>query len=1046
MKKFFQFFAERHLLAILITLMILLLGYNTFRTIRRDMFPEVDFGEMFINTRYPGASPEDVELNLTNKIEEQLKEVTGIKTMTSVSMENISFIDVIIDPNAKDQEKVKTEVRDAVGRATDLPEEVTEAPLVTELKTTIFPVIEVGVAGDLPYGELREIAKGLEKKLTNVPGVSSVTKLGYLAREIKIEVSPDAMRKYQIPLGEIIAAVQARNIRATGGSFESYTSERNLVTLAQFRDPLEVGDVIVRSTFEGPLIRVKDLAVVSDDFEDPKVLSRVNGRAAISFLVNKKETADAIRTVDAVKRLLNNERQKLPDGIDFLLTDDFSRYVRNRFNVVQNNLLIGLALVLIVLGIFLNFRVAFWVAMGIPVALLGVIFLLPVFGTYLDSIALAAMVMVIGIIVDDAIIIAENIQRHRERGEPPLKSAVEGITEVYGPVLTTVLTTFIAFAPLFLMTGILGKFVFVIPLVISLALFISLVEATVALPSHLIMGLSREGCQPGKAGSRGWFLRLQEPFRRFIFKILRLRYVVVFLAVVALGVSLWYAGNYMKFSLFPAQMADEFYIFIDLPTGSSLGATSEKVKEIEALVMDLPQGELESFSTRIGEKEGWYQVGENENWAVVSVNLTPFSERDRNADQIVEELRATTSELPGYDEIVYYIEAGGPPVGRAITLRVVGADDVLRTTLADSVVAYMTAMGGVKDIERDDKLGKEQVEIKINYDKLSRLGLTVADIAQNVRIAYDGQTVTSVRYGDEDVDFRILLQEKVRTGTKDLSDLPIPNQRGRLIPLKEAAWFQTGPGPSNYYHYDGDRSITITADIVKGQTTSLEATQAILNHFKLDSDWPGMRFELGGEAEETQESMASLGRAFLVAIIGIYFILILLFNKLTQPLMVMTAIPFGIAGVIFAFALHGEALGFVAIMGIIGLGGVVVNDSLVLVSHINRLQAQMPSEDIKKVVAKGSADRLRAVVLTTLTTVGGVLPLAYGFGGTDPYMAPMCLALAYGLLCATPITLVLVPSLYVIRRDVGSILLRLGEKLGIKRVCPEPEISSEESK
>jgi len=1039
MKRFFRFFAERHLLAILITLMIVLLGLNSLRTIRRDMFPEVDFGEMFVNTRYPGASPEDVELNVTNKIEEQLKEVPGIKTMTSVSMENISFIDVLIDPDAKDQEKVKTEIRDAVDRVTDLPEEVTDAPLVTELKTTIFPVIEVGIAGDLPYAELREIAKRLEKKLINVDGVSSVTKVGYLAREIHIEVSPDAMRQYQIPLWEIIAAVQARNIRSTGGSFESYTSEKNLVTLAQFEDPLEVGNVIVRSTFEGPLIRVKDLALVRDGFEDPKVLSRMNGRSAISFWVNKKETADAIRTVDAVKSLLDDERRRLPEGVDILLTDDFSRYVRNRFNVVQNNGLIGLALVLIILGIFLNFRVAFWVAMGIPVALLGVIFLLPIFGAYLDSIALAAMIMVIGIIVDDAIIVAENIQKYRERGEPPLKAAVEGITEVYGPVLTTILTTFIAFAPMFLMTGILGKFVFVIPLVISLALFISLIEATVALPSHLIIGLPGEACQPGKAGSRGWFLRLKNPFEKFIYKILKLRYLLLILAVAALIVSLWYAGNYMKFSLFPAQMADEFYIFVDLPRGASLKATSERVTEIEKLVMALPEGELESFGTRIGEKEGWYQVGENENWAVVTVNLTPFSERDRNADQIVEELRAQTDRLEGFEKTVYYIEAGGPPVGRAITLRVVGAEDSLRTALADSVLAYMEAFGGIKDIERDDNLGKDQVEIMINFDKLSRLGLTVADIAQNVRIAYDGQTVTSVRYGDEDVDFRILLQEQVRTGTRYLDDLPIPNQRGRLIPLGEVAWFRTGPGPANYHHFNGDRSITITADIVKEQTTSLEATRAILDHFRLDRDWPGMRFELGGEAEETQESMASLGRAFLLALVGIYFILILLFNKLTQPLMVMSAIPFGIAGVIFAFALHGESLGFVAIMGIIGLGGVVVNDSLVLVNHINRLQDRMPTEDIKRVVARGSSDRLRAVILTTLTTVGGVLPLAYGFGGTDPYMAPMCLALAYGLMFATPITLVLLPCLYVIRHDIGSLLRPLGEKLGFVKECPDPE-------
>jgi multidrug efflux pump subunit AcrB len=1037
MKRFFQFFAERHLLAILVTLMIFLLGLNTFRTIRRDMFPEVDFGEMFVNTRYPGASPEDVELNVTNKIEEELKEVTGIKTMTSVSMENISFVDIIIDPNAKDQEKVKTEVRDAVDRVTDLPAEVEDAPLVTELKTTIFPVIEVGIAGDLPYAELRDIAKALEKKLVNVPGVSSVTKLGYLAREIKIEVSPSAMRRYQVPLWEIISAIQARNIRSTGGSFESYTSEKNLVTLAQFDNPMEVGEVIVRSSFEGPLVRVKDLAIVEDGFEDPRVLSRMNGRAAISFLVNKKETADAIRTVDAVKSLLDDERKRLPEGVDILITDDFSRYVRNRFHVVQNNGLIGLAFVLIVLGVFLNFRVALWVAMGIPVALLGTIFLLPVFGAYLDSIALAAMIMVIGIIVDDAIIIAENIQKYREQGMSPLKSAVEGITEVYGPVLTTILTTFIAFAPLFLMTGLMGKFVLVIPLVISLALFISLIEATIALPSHLILGLPGTGCAPGKAGSRGWFIRLKGPFRRFIYRILKIRYLVVLLAVAALSVSLWYAVNYMSFSLFPSQMADEFSIFVDLPSGSSLDATSKKIEEIEALVAALPDDELDSYSTRIGRKEGWYQVGENENWAAVGVNLTPFSERKRDADQIVEELRAETDALEGFDEIVYYIDAGGPPVGRAVTIRVVGADDAMRARLADSVVAYMTLLGTIKDIERNDKLGKDQVEIKIDYNKLSQLGLTVANVAQNVRIAYDGEVVTRVRYGDEDVDFRVLLQERARTGTKYLNDLLIPNQRGRLIPLGETAWFETGPGPSNYYHFDGDRAITITADIVKGETTSLEANEAVLGHFDLDHDWPGMRFEVGGEAEETAESMASLVRAFVLALVGIYFILILLFNKLTQPLMVMTAIPFGIAGVIFAFALHGEELGFVAIMGIIGLGGVVVNDSLVLVNHINRLQKDNPGKSIKEVVAQGSADRLRAVVLTTLTTVGGVLPLAYGFN--DAYMAPMCLALAYGLMFSTPITLILVPSLYVIRHDVGSVLLRIGEKMGIKKACPEPE-------
>ncbi len=455
------------------------------------------------------------------------------------------------------------------------------------------------------------------------------------------------------------------------------------------------------------------------------------------------------------------------------------------------------------------------------------------------------------------------------------------------------------------------------------------------------------------------------------------------------------------------------------------------MKETEELVAGLPEGELESFVTRVGSQEvlqaSGFPPGENENWAFINISLSPFTERSRLADEIVKDLRQKTNKLQGFDRIIYSVEVGGPPVGKPITFRVVGSNDAQRRELADSVEVFLGKLEGVKDIHRNDSVGKEQVEIKINYDKLSRLGLTVADVAQNVRIAYDGEVVTSVRYGDEDVDFRVLLQEKARKRPKYLNELPIPNRRGRLIPLKEVAWFKTGPGPSNYYHFDEERAITITADITKDKTTPLEATSAIVAHFNLDTDWPGMRFVVGGQAEETQKSMVSLFKAFVLAIVAVYFLLILLFNSPTQPITVMMAIPFGIMGVILAFALHGEALGFVAMMGVIGLVGVLVNDSLVLVSHINRLRRQRPDESITKLVAEGTSDRLRAVVLTTLTTVVGLLPLAYGLGGSDPWMAPMALALAYGLLFATPLTLILVPCLYAIGQDLGRIFRR-GEK------------------
>jgi multidrug efflux pump subunit AcrB len=516
--------------------------------------------------------------------------------------------------------------------------------------------------------------------------------------------------------------------------------------------------------------------------------------------------------------------------------------------------------------------------------------------------------------------------------------------------------------------------------------------------------------------ARSWFNPVRRFYRRTIRIAFMLRYLVIVLAVVSLGAGLWYAANYMDFILFPKDAADKFYVRIEVPRGSSLQATSDRVAEIEALVAGLPDGEVDSYTTRIG-NQGMYVAGENENWAIVSVYLTPFANRDRTADEIVAEIRPKTDELEGIEKMIFYIDAGGPPVGEPITIRMVGADDDMRAELADSVVAFLGTLPGVTDIDRNDKRGKDQVELDLDYETLSRLGLTAADVARNVRIAFDGEIVTNVRYGDEDVEFRVILDEKTRKNPRLLGELLVPNAQNRLIPLKSVMSASVGPGVSSIYHYDNERAVRVTADIEKGTTTPLNATTAVEEHFDLKRDWPGTRFVVGGEAQETQKSMDSLLTAFVSAAVAIYFLLALLFNSGIQPLLVMTAIPMGVLGVIIAFAIHGQALGFTGVMGLVGLSGVVVNDSLVLVNHINRLRKQRPKDKLLDIVSDGAADRLRAILLTTFTTVAGLLPLAYGIGGSDPFIAPMALAMGFGLLFATPITLAMVPSLYLIADD-----------------------------
>ena len=492
MKAFIRFFAQRSTFAYVFSLSMMILGVSALNVIQRDNFPNVDFNEMTVTTRYPGASPEDVELHVTNEIEEALKEVDDLRTVTSYSMENISIVHIRLDDDARDISKVKTNVRDAVSSVSDLPPEVDERPKVMEITTsTAIPIIEVGLTGEVPYTELRQLARQVEKALKKINGVASLRRYGYLDREIKVQVEQGALERYQVSKEDIVNAVRNRNIRNTGGSFESYTDEKNIVTLAQFREPMEVAEVIVQADPDASPVRVSDLATVTDEFEPEKVRSRMNGKPAISFLVYKTESADLIRTTGRINDYVASARERMPEGVAIEISNDKSRIVKNRLQVVVYNGLFGLGLVLAVLALFLDLRTAFWVAMGIPIALLGTLFFLPWFGAYMDSIALSAMILVIGIIVDDGIVIGESIWRQRELGLSPLDAAVEGVSSVLLPVLTTIVTTILAFSPMFFIPGAMSGFVFVIPLVVVIALLISLVEVVTALPAHLIEGAQR---------------------------------------------------------------------------------------------------------------------------------------------------------------------------------------------------------------------------------------------------------------------------------------------------------------------------------------------------------------------------------------------------------------------------------------------------------------------------------------------------------------------------------------------------------------------------
>ena len=487
MKNFFRFFIKRHTFALLLTVMITILGLITLPNIQRDTFPKADLDELVITTRYPGASPADIEQKITNKIEDSIKSIDGIKKFTSFSIENSSLINVVLEPDISDPDDVKQRIREAIDGIVSFPSDLDDDPTVIEIDTSAFPMLEVGIASNtLSYSELRDVAKEFENNIDSIPGVTRLDSFGYRAKEIQIHPIPEKIEAYQVSLLQIISSISNRNIRSSMGNISDASSgiKSTIVNDSRLFNIDDLNNMIIRSNFNGQSIRISDVAIVKDGYEDEIIQSRLMGIKGISYNIIKSGNADMISISQEVEAIIDEFQMKYPE-IQIIQANDFSKYLKNRLNVMFSNGFIGLIFVILVLTFFLNIRMAFWVSLGIPVSVMGVFFLMPAFDMTINIISLLALIIVIGIIVDDGIIIAENIAKKQEKGLDPIEASVEGILDVFKPVITTIFTTIIAFSPMFFMSGIMGKFVYQIPLVISLALLISMIEVVIALPSHI---------------------------------------------------------------------------------------------------------------------------------------------------------------------------------------------------------------------------------------------------------------------------------------------------------------------------------------------------------------------------------------------------------------------------------------------------------------------------------------------------------------------------------------------------------------------------------
>lgn len=1026
-KKIFEYLSTNPTLVNLIVILIITIGIISTVNLKQEVFPPTDIDTMIVNVAYPGASPQDVEINVVIPMEEKIKKIVGIKEYVSLSLENNARIYIYLDEDLSNKQKVKDEITRNLNSVPDLPQDIEDIK-ITEVNPKMMSVYTFAIMPKKNSGvsksALFKFADKVEKKLLKLNGVGEVRIEGYEEPEVKIYVNPNKMKNYYISLNDVLESIQSRNIRSTGGSIQSVQKEQTIVTIGQFDDPLDVKDVIIRSSYEQNRVHIRDIAKVEMGFKEDNIELRVNKNNAVSISIVKKENADIMKTIKNVKSFLNKiSKESLSEKFEIVPIDDRSLSIRSLLKVVLSNAIIGFILVFIMLFLFLDVRSAFWTAFGIPITILITLSYMFANDISINLMSLGAIITVLGILVDDAIIISENIFTHRKEGLPPLQAGVQGLLEVLGPVTISVITTIFAFLPLLAVKGKMGKFIMIFPILITVALLASLFESIFLLPNHLVHGKIKQKAK------KDWFAPIIEKYSLLLKKILKFRYLVLIFFMILLVLTFFLSkSSFGRFKLIIDNSSDTVLINLEAPESSSLSQTSKLTSKIEDIVLNVVKKEERvAINTVIGHHrvKKLSDKGNHTNWSQVAIYLKPYTDRERTAGEIIRALKKAIKEkkVKGFKKILFTKKVLGPDPGQGVDIKVTGNDDRTNIEVVEMIESFLKTIPGVTDLDNDNKPGKEELKIVFNYQKLAQFNMNVATVAQTIRTAFEGTIATSIQMTDKKLDFRVEIDSNFKENKNFLKNLLIPNKQGNLIRLEEIAGIKIQEGSSTITRFNGERTITINANIDKKTTTSKNVMGTVKRHFKdISKTYPDISLIFGGEAQETEKSLRDLFIAMLLAILGIYTVLVFLFKNSTQPLLVLMVVPFGMIGALLAFYFHKMPLSFMGLVGMIGLTGVVVNDSVVMVDFINKV-IRKNNNKLKLIdnIASGAKKRLRPVLLTTLTTVFGLLPTVYGIGGKAESIVPTVMAIAYGLIFATLLTLFFIPSLFMIGTDVRSI-------------------------
>ena len=1011
MKRIIDYFVNHSVVVNLITLLIVVMGIFSIFSLNKETFPNVDFNFIIVRTMYPGAAAEDVEKLISIEMERQLKRVEGIEELNALSSEGASILSIKVDPDY-DIDEVLIDVKDAVDAAQDLPDDA-EDPVVTNITNKTRGLMNVAIFGDDEW-TLREKAKQFRDVLELDSRISSVEMTGYRDEVFYVEADLKKLKSLDMTLNEVIGSIRDRQINISAGNIKNPDKEVLVRTLVENETVEELENVTIRSNDIGDVIKVKDVAKVMRSLKDPTREDRANGKLAIFLSIQIKASADVLDSAKFIKTSLKDQSKKI--GFQYKIYDDFSYYVKRRLGVLTENGMQGIFLVIICLMFFLNFKVSIITALGAPFAFFVAFTLMDSFGITINLISMFGLIMVLGMLVDDSIIVAEQYYQNLEKGLKPRDAAKQAAYETLAPVSATIITTMVAFSALFFMTGIMGKFLWPVPAVVIIALFASWLECFMILPGHLADFASKVK----NIEKDTWYKPLLNFYEKSV--TIALKYAKTTIAIfVVMFIGSIITIKTMRFELFPSDDITKAQINIKGPVGTPFYKVREELIKLEKVIFDnIQDGELKGIKTITGFQQ--FKGGRSKSgthYGSIEIELTMQDLRERSTNEILTQITNEAKKVVG-EIFSFSLEKfkNGPPTGKPINIELYGDSLEGLQKLADEIQTELLDFDGVLTTEIDFEKGKEQIIVKIDEDEARRLGVTNIRVAQELRNSFEGAEATTIKKSDEDVEVIVRLNESYRSIEETLKAIEITNDQGRNVRLSQIVDYDRREGAFVIRRLNRKRTIAVIGEVdIKKTTSDAINTKLVPYMDKKLSENKGITYRLAGENADTEESLEGFKKGLIASVFIIFIILVILFSSMAQPLIIMSAIPFGLIGVVLSFKVLGLAIGFMALMGMLGLVGVVINDSIVLVTFINRTLEE-EGRGVESII-KASVSRFRAVILTTFTTVAGLLPVAHAPGG-DPFLKPMATSFAYGLLFSSAITLILVPAIFKVVEDVKA--------------------------